>query len=55
MRNNRKTTPAKKNQAFVARAERAFARVARKIRADNRKLGLSPVTWKNGKVREVPV
>jgi len=54
MKNNRKTSGAKKHPAFVARAERAFVRVARKIRAENRKLGLSPVSWKNGKVREVP-
>ena len=47
------TNGAKKQPVFVARAERAFARVARKVRAENRKLGLSPVVWKDGRVREV--
>jgi hypothetical protein len=54
MKRNRQPNGAKKPQAFVARAERAFSRVARKVRAENRQLGLSPVVWKNGKVREVP-
>jgi hypothetical protein len=44
-----KTKHAKKPPAFVARAQRAFNRVARKVRAENRKLGLSPVVWPNGK------
>lgn len=38
----------KKPPAFVARAERAFRRVARKVRAENGKLGLRPVVWPNG-------
>jgi hypothetical protein len=54
MKNNRKMNGAKKQPVFVAHAERAFDRVARKVRAENRKLGLTPVTWKNDKVREVP-
>jgi hypothetical protein len=40
---------AKKSPAFVSRAERAFARVARKLRSENRKLGLPAVVWNNGK------
>jgi hypothetical protein len=38
-----------KQPTFVSRAERAFARVARKVRAENRKLGLPAVVWSNGK------
>jgi len=33
-----KKNGAKKSPAFVSRAERAFARVARKLRSENRKL-----------------
>jgi len=40
---------AKKPPVFVARAERAFARVARKVRAENQKLGLRAVIWSDGK------
>jgi hypothetical protein len=39
----------KKPPAFVSRAERAFARVVRKVRAENKKLGLPAVVWPNGK------
>jgi hypothetical protein len=49
MNKNRRANGAKKCPAFVARAERAFGRVARKVRAENRKLGLSPIVWPNGK------
>jgi hypothetical protein len=49
MKNNRKTNGAKKSPTFVARAERAFGRVARKVRAENQKLGLRAVVWSNGK------
>ena len=45
----------KKPPAFVARAERAFRRVARKVRAENRKLGLRPVVWPNGNTAAKPV
>jgi hypothetical protein len=48
MKSNLKTNGTKKS-AFVTRAQRAFGRVARKVRAENRKLGLSPVVWPNGK------
>ena len=49
MKNNRKRNGTKKPPLFVGRAERAFRRVARKVRAEHRKLGLSPVVWSNGK------
>jgi len=49
MRHNRKRTIAENQLAFVARAQRAFGRVARKVRTENRKLGLAPVVWPNGK------
>lgn len=55
MRKNRKTNGAKKLPVFVARAERAFRRVARKVRAENRRLGLRPVVWPNGNVKAKPV
>jgi hypothetical protein len=35
---------------FVIRAQRAFGRVARKLRAESRALGLPLVVWKDGKV-----
>jgi len=35
--------------AFVVRAERAFSRVARKVRAENNRLGLPLLVWSNGK------
>jgi len=35
--------------AFVIRAERAFSRVARKVRAENNRLGLPLLVWSNGK------
>jgi len=48
-RSGRKSSDAKKSPLFVARAQHAFARVARKVRSENRKLGLVPVVWPNGK------
>jgi hypothetical protein len=50
MKRNQRSNGAKKPPVFVARAERAFSRVARKLRAENRKLGLRAVVWPNGKV-----
>jgi hypothetical protein len=41
----RKTNGAKKTPAFVARAERAFARVARKVRLESRRSGLPAVVF----------
>ena len=43
MKKNRGANGAKKPPAFVSRAERAFARVVRKVRAENQKLGLRAV------------
>ena len=48
MKRNQRSNGAKKPPIFVARAERAFSRVARKLRAENRKCGLLPVVWPNG-------
>jgi len=39
---------------FVAQAERALHRAARKMRAENRRLGLPVIVWKNGKTVAVP-
>ena len=36
---------------LVKPARRAFARVARKVRAENRRLGLPLIVGENGKVR----
>jgi hypothetical protein len=44
MKKKRQSNGAKKRPPFVAHAQRAFARVARRVRAENRKLGLQPVT-----------
>jgi hypothetical protein len=49
MTTNGKKNGAEKTPAFVARAERAFGRVARKLRAENRKVGLPAVVWSNEK------
>jgi hypothetical protein len=49
MRNDRKRSAAEKQPAFVARAQRAFGRVARKVRTENRRLRLAPVVWPNGR------
>jgi len=49
MNRDQKANGAKKRPAFVARAARAFGRVARKVRSENRKLALSPVVWNNGR------
>lgn len=37
----------RKKDDFVAAAERAFRRVARKLRAEHRRLGLPLSVWKN--------
>jgi hypothetical protein len=42
---------ANKAPAFVARAERAFRRVARQLRAENARLGLPLVLGEKGQVR----
>jgi hypothetical protein len=49
----RKTNGAKKTPEFLARAERAFARVALKVRAESRRSGLPAVVFPNGKPQSV--
>jgi hypothetical protein len=49
VKRNGQQNGAKKSLAFISRAERAFGRVARKLRAENQKLGLPAVVWPNGK------
>ncbi len=44
-----KTNGDKAVPQFVARAERAFERVARKLRAESRRSGLPAVVFPNGK------
>ncbi len=44
----------RRNETFgLASARRAFARVARQLRAENRRLGLPLIAVKNGRVRLV--
>ena len=50
MKGNRRLNGAKKLPMFVSRAERAFDRVARKLRSENRELGLPAVVWSNGRI-----
>ena len=40
--------------AFVVRGERALRRAARKVRAENRRLGLPLIVWKNGRTVAIP-
>ena len=42
-----------KQPEFVVRAQRALRRAARKVRAENRRLGLPLIVWKNGNVQEI--
>jgi hypothetical protein len=42
-----------KAPAFVLRAERALRRAARKVRAENRRLGLPLIVWQKEKVPTV--
>lgn len=47
--------PAKaKAPAFALRAERAFRRAAKNVRAQNRALKLPVIVWENGKVVAKP-
>jgi hypothetical protein len=54
MRKDQKRTAAEEQPAFVARAQRAFGRVARKVRTENRKLRLAPVVWPNDRTKIKP-
>jgi hypothetical protein len=49
MKRKQRSNGAKKSPTFVSRAERAFARVVGKVRAENRDLGLTTVVWPNRK------
>ncbi len=49
MKAKQKTNGATKVPAFVARAERAFLRVARKLQAESRRSGLPAVVFPPGK------
>lgn len=52
----KKVTKATRKKAalpeFVVRAERAMRRVARKLRAESRALGLPLLVWEDGKVKK---
>jgi hypothetical protein len=39
---------------FIAPARRAMRRAARKVREENRRLGLPVITWQNGKAAAKP-
>lgn len=49
MKQNGHTTN-QKTPAFVARAERAFLRAAKNVRAEHRALKLPLIVWEDGKV-----
>lgn len=52
MRNGSKN---RERDAFIAPAQRAFRRVARRLRAENARLGLPLIVGENGKLRLVKV
>jgi len=52
--NGSKLGKAPKSPLFVVRAERAFRRAAKGVRAQNRALKLPVVIWQNGRVVEQP-
>jgi hypothetical protein len=49
-----KTTRQRKLAKDTQGAMRALRRVEKKVRAENRKLGLPLIIWRNGKVVSVP-
>ena len=51
MKNGRKNH---RKDDFIAPARRALSRAARKVRTENRRLGLPLIIWQNGKVVEKP-
>ena len=51
MKNGKKT---RRRDNFIAPAARAFRRVARRLRAENARLGLPLIVGENGKVVEKP-
>jgi len=54
-KNGHQTGKPRKVPAFVARAERAFRRVAHNVRTQNRALKLPVIVWQDGKVVEKAV
>jgi len=46
----KRTRKSRKTPDFVLRGERAFRRVAKKVRAENRALNLPLILWENGKM-----
>lgn len=55
MKNNGHTSKkSAKVPAFVSRAERAFRRAARNVRAQHRAMKLPLIVWENGKVVQKP-
>jgi hypothetical protein len=53
-KNRHSTAKNEKVPLFVKRAERAFRRVSRNVRKQNRALGMPIIVWENGKVVEKP-
>ena len=51
MKSGRKTRQA---DDFIAPARRALRRAARKVREENRRLGLPLIIWKKGKTVQKP-
>ena len=49
-KNGRTSKKSDKVPAFVSRAERAFRRAAKNVRAQNRAMKLPLIVWENGKV-----
>lgn len=51
-----KTGPkrSEKRAEFEIRAERALRRAARKVRDENRRLGLPLIVWRAGRVARIP-
>jgi len=52
MKKNGHTSKSEKVPAFVTRAERAFRRAAKNVRAQHRAMKLPLIVWENGKVVE---
>jgi len=53
-KNGHRTPKPRKAPAFVTRAERAFRRVARNVKTQNRALKIPVMVWQDGKVLEKP-
>lgn len=55
MKSNGHAHKSAKAPAFVLRAERAFRRAAKNVKAQNRALNLPVIVWQDGKVVEKSV